>query len=67
MSYRLPFSKEFPSDYQTLQPKPTPIIIVMKDNLFPRMLMLEDVDMRDQAKNEMELKLKKYKDGYTES
>lgn len=45
-SLHLPFSKEFPGDYQAFQYKLTPVIISMKDNLLLRALMLEDVDRK---------------------
>lgn len=65
----LPFSKEFPSDYQDLRPKSNPTIVRMKDNLLLKVLMLEHVDRERQDKSNMEMmaKLQKHVDIYNES
>lgn len=61
-------SKKFHGYYKTLQSKSPPAFIGINDNLLLRALMLEDINWkrRDHAKKEMNVKLKKYKDIYTE-
>ncbi|KAL5065811.1 hypothetical protein RYX36_027548 [Vicia faba] len=51
----LHFSKEFPSDYQSLKSKLNHVIISMNANFMLRTFMVEDVDQKRRNKVEREI------------
>lgn len=68
-SSHIPFSKEFPANYQAFCFKPVSVLVNMKDKFMLRELMLHEVEhgRRDKVVKKLEVKLKEYMDAFNET